>query len=128
MRTAMSNVVDGPGLPANIRRDSKTLSAMMEIHCHDLHGRPRGCLCQDCAALETYALQRLSKCPFGPRKTTCRTCPIHCYRPESRAAIKVVMREAGPKMLVRHPWLALRHLWVERQEPPAWPIRTASRH
>jgi len=125
MRTALRLVVGLPGLSANIRRDCKTVGAMMETYCRQTHGRPRGTLCQDCAALEAYAITRLAKCPFGPRKTTCRTCPIHCYRPDERAAIKVVMREAGPKMLLRHPWLALRHLWVERQGPPPWPLRTA---
>jgi hypothetical protein len=36
------------------------------------------------------------------------------------------MREAGPKMVLRHPVLALRHLWMERQLPPPWPIRPAA--
>ena len=118
MRAASS----GPDLPGNIRRDLKTVGAMLTLYCRDHHGRPDGILCQDCAALRHYAFERLAKCPFGPRKTTCRTCPIHCYRSDKRAAIKVVMREAGSRMLVRHPWLALRHLWVERRRPPAWPV------
>jgi len=35
--------------------------------------------------------------------------------------MKNVMRYAGPRMLVRHPALALRHLWMERKGPPPWP-------
>ncbi len=64
---------------------------------------------------------RLAKCPFGTQKTTCRECPVHCYRPAERTAMKDVMRFAGPRMLWRHPFLALRHLWLERQGPPPWP-------
>jgi len=126
MRAARRVAPDAPAVPGNIARDRRTIAAMLRIYCHDAHGFPYGRLCQDCAALVHYADTRLAKCPFGPRKTTCRSCPIHCYRPDERAAIKVVMREAGPKMVLRHPVLALRHLWMERQLPPPWPIRPAA--
>ena len=119
----MRGASEQPDLPVNIRRDLKTVNAMLKLYCRNHHDRPRGTICQDCAALARYASDRLAKCPFGPRKTACRTCTIHCYRPDERAAIKVVMRETGSWMLIRHPWLALRHLWVDRQPPPAWPLR-----
>jgi len=117
----------GSDTPSNIRRDRQTIAAMMRIHCRDRHGRPHDALCQDCAALARYADTRLVKCPFGSRKTTCKVCPTHCYRPDQRAAIRVVMREAGPKMLFRHPVLALRHLWIERQGPRPWPTHRKGR-
>ena len=41
-----------------------------------------------CAELTGYAELRLSKCPFGAAKTTCRECPVHCYRPGEREAMK----------------------------------------
>jgi hypothetical protein len=99
---------------------------MVHLFCRDRHGRPHA-LCRECDTLARYADARLERCPFGSSKTTCRVCPVHCYRPAERAAMKVVMSQAGPKMLYRHPWLALRHLWVERQGPPPWPIPRARR-
>ena len=108
-------------VPSNIRRDAKTVAAMVRIYCAGKHGRANGGLCDPCAALLEYAEERLAKCPFGEEKTTCRDCQIHCYRLAERTAMKDVMRYAGPRMLWRHPLLAIRHLWIERQGAPPWP-------
>lgn len=113
-------VLKAPVVPANIRRDAKTVAAMVRIYCAGRHRRP-GALCEACDALLRYADERLTKCPFGEEKTTCRDCPIHCYRPVERTAMKDVMRYAGPRMLWRRPLLAIRHLWIERMGPPPWP-------
>jgi hypothetical protein len=113
-------------VPPNIATDAKTVRAMVHIYCHDLHGQARGRLCAGCAALAEYADYRLARCPFGATKTTCRECPIHCYRPAERAEMKRVMRHAGPRMLWRHPVLTVRHLWLERQGPPPWPPRRSA--
>jgi Nitrous oxide-stimulated promoter len=112
-------------LPRNLVLDALTVQAMVRIYCEDRHGS-NGLLCQDCAELVDYADYRLARCPFGAEKTTCRECPIHCYRPEPRAAMKAVMHHAGPRMLLRHPWLAVRHLLLERKGPPPRPPRGAS--
>jgi hypothetical protein len=112
-----------PPIPANIRRDAKTVAAMIRIYCAGRHGRRHGALCDPCAALLAYADDRLVRCPFGEEKTTCRDCPIHCYRAAERTAMKDVMRYAGPRMLRRRPLLAIRHLWIERQGAPPWPPR-----
>jgi hypothetical protein len=112
--------VPGP-LPPNIQRDQKTVAAMVRIYCADKHGSRGGTLCEACAGLLDYADERLAKCPFQEEKTTCRDCPIHCYRPVERTTMKEVMRYAGPRMLLRHPLLAVRHLWIERQGAPPWP-------
>jgi hypothetical protein len=114
-------MVTAKDLPPNLARDLKTVTAMLEIYCEHRHGFRRGRVCDRCRTLGEYAALRLAKCPFGSEKTTCRECPIHCYRPEERAAMKEVMIFAGPRMLWRHPMLALRHLWLERQGPPPWP-------
>jgi len=50
----------------------------------------------------------MSRCPFGPDKPTCAKCPIHCYKPQVRERVREVMRFAGPRMLLRHPVLAVR--------------------
>ncbi len=110
-----------PDPPPNIRRDLHTVEAMVRLYCEREHASADGTLCARCGALLAYAEARLAVCPFGEEKTTCRECPVHCYRPAERAEMKVVMREAGPRMLWRHPWLAIRHLWIERQGPPPWP-------
>lgn len=67
-------------------------------------------LCRECEDLLTYALKRLTYCRFGENKTTCAACPVHCYAPEPREAIRKVMRFAGPRMLWTHPVLTVRHL------------------
>lgn len=110
-------------LPRNIERDIKTVDAMVRIYCAGTHGSTGGRLCPACADLLGYADDRLAKCPFGEEKTTCLDCPIHCYRPAERTAMKDVMRYAGPRMLWRHPLLAIRHLWIERKGAPPWPQR-----
>lgn len=98
-------------------RERRTVEAMLVLYCRDHHDTLSG-LCAECEALRDYARQRLQKCPFQEGKTTCTKCPIHCYKPEMRAQIRAVMRHAGPRMLYRHPLLALRHM-VDglRQEP-----------
>ena len=94
---------------ARIRREKKTIRAMVAIYCRAHHGT-RGTLCDDCQALVDYAECRLDRCPFGAKKPTCAKCPIHCYKPALREKARDVMRYAGPRMLLRHPVLALRHL------------------
>ena len=75
-------------------------------------------LCAECQELLQYALERLDNCPFQEHKTTCENCPVHCYRPEMRERIRAVMRYAGPRMLFRHPLLALLHLWDRARGAP----------
>lgn len=90
-------------------RERKTMEAMIRLYCRDHH--PGGdALCPECADLLRYAQARLERCPYQERKPTCARCPIHCYRPAMRDRIRAVMRYAGPRMLLRHPVLALLHL------------------
>lgn len=57
----------------------------------------------------SYARARLSFCQFGESKTTCQRCPVHCYQPKYREQMKKIMRYSGPRMLLQHPILTLRH-------------------
>jgi hypothetical protein len=100
-------------VPSHIVTEKRTVAAMVHIYCSDHHGSPRGQLCQSCRALLDYSHQRLDKCPYGEDKPTCKECPVHCYQPVRRTEMRDVMRAAGPKMLWRHPWLALVHFWTE---------------
>lgn len=99
-------------------RERRTIEAMIVCYCRGHHGTQAD-LCADCEALLDYATLRLQRCPFGENKPTCVKCPIHCYQPEVRARVKDVMRYAGPRMIWRHPILALRH-WLDayRETPP----------
>jgi hypothetical protein len=104
-----------------IAREKKTVGAMVRIYCAEHHEHRAGDLtCPGCQDLLSYAHQRLDRCPYGDLKPACSECPIHCYQPARREAMRDVMRSSGPKMLFRHPWLALVHLWKERtrKAPP----------
>jgi hypothetical protein len=100
-------------VPASIATEKKTVAAMVRIYCAEHHQDDRG-VCEACGALLAYSNARLDACPYGGGKPTCRTCPIHCYRPAEREAMRQVMRLAGPRMMLRHPWLSIVHLWKER--------------
>lgn len=98
-------------------REEKTIAAMMDIYCRGHHGT-HGELCDECSKVLAYASLRLSKCPFQENKPTCANCPIHCYRPDMRARMRAAMRYAGPRMLFRHPILAILHLLDGRRKAP----------
>lgn len=95
-----------------LRREFKTMQRMVEIYCRDhcaaAHGT--GIRCPDCEAFLDYAGQRLAKCPYGEAKPVCARCPIHCYKNQRRDQARRIMRHAGPRMTLSHPWLALMHV------------------
>ncbi|GAB6167187.1 hypothetical protein JCM19992_31870 [Thermostilla marina] len=116
--------------PRRLQREKKTVQAMIRLYCRDHHRSSNesaaGNLCDACAELLEYAFCRIDRCPFGGEKPTCANCPIHCYRPQMRESIRAVMRYAGPRMLGRHPYLALMHLLVDgRRRPPEKPPKRA---
>ena len=43
-------------------------------------------------------------------------CRVHCYNREMREQIRRVMRFSGPRMLLHHPVMALRHVIESRRE------------
>ncbi|MGD0021613.1 MAG: nitrous oxide-stimulated promoter family protein [Smithellaceae bacterium] len=93
-----------------LEREYKAIVAMIGLSCRERHDTKKGKLCPACRELLTYAKARLDKCSYKEKKPTCARCPIHCYKPAMRERIRDVMRYAGPRMLRRHPVLALRHL------------------
>ena len=90
-------------------REHRTIVKMVGIYCADHHGGSDASLCEDCSEFLDYAEVRLRKCPYGDDKPTCANCPIHCYKPARRAQVREIMRYAGPRMLLRHPVLAITH-------------------
>ncbi|MBT8068317.1 MAG: nitrous oxide-stimulated promoter family protein [Gammaproteobacteria bacterium] len=93
----------------HLGRELLTITRMVEIYCRDHHGGAAGMLCDECGEFIKYAEVRLEKCPYGEDKPTCTNCPIHCYKPERRDQAREIMRYAGPRMIFRHPWLAITH-------------------
>ncbi|MFP9228438.1 hypothetical protein A0E43_07695 [Pectobacterium cacticida] len=77
--------------------------------------------------LFNYAINRLERCHFGEDKPACKHCPIHCYQPARREAIKAIMRWSGPRMLLHHPILAIRHLIDDHRPIPDYPKKTAAK-
>lgn len=94
-----------------IEWEQKTVEQMIRIYCRHKKGNRE--LCPDCMALLYYARKRLSNCPFGENKTSCRKCTVHCYRPDMKARIKTVMRHSGPRMIFYNPAAAIRHIISE---------------
>jgi hypothetical protein len=89
-------------------RERRTIKAMIGIYCHGRHQRSAG-LCGECRQLLAYAMERIDKCGLGQKKPTCAKCSIHCYKPDMREQVRSVMRYAGPRMIWRHPLLAIMH-------------------
>lgn len=99
-------------LEGRLRREHGTLVCMTRLYCRHHHDDPVGAgLCPECARLMDYARRRLEKCPYGTDKPTCARCPIHCYKPAQREAVRGIMRFAGPRMTWRHPLRSLVHLF-----------------
>ena len=90
-------------------REHRTLDLMVRLYCGKHHGTGSGS-CEACRTLATYAHERIERCKFGAAKPICARCPIHCYKPAMRERVRAVMRYAGPRMLLRHPILAVAHL------------------
>lgn len=98
-----------------IEKEKKVSFLMIDLYCRKKHKTKNG-VCIECQILKDYVELRLIKCPFNESKTFCSNCKIHCYNPEMRKKIKEVMRFSGPKMILHHPILAIRHVIETRKE------------
>ncbi|MGB5209773.1 MAG: nitrous oxide-stimulated promoter family protein [Gammaproteobacteria bacterium] len=118
-------------LKRRLRREFLTIERMVEIYCRDHHPGERHRPCLRCQRFLEYAEQRLHKCPYGQRKPVCARCPVHCYKRAQREQARIIMRYAGPRMLVRHPWYALTHIadkLRKAEHPMALRRRRIARH
>lgn len=93
---------------SRIGKEKRVVEQMIRLYCRKKEGNAS--LCPDCEALLQYAFVRLDRCRFGEEKTSCKRCPVHCYKPAMRDRMREVMRFAGPRMLWHAPWEAIRHL------------------
>lgn len=96
-------------------REKRVVSQMISLYCKRQH-HTKGDLCPECAALDAYARRRSDHCPFMDTKTFCSNCKVHCYQPDMREKIRAVMRFSGPRMLLYHPVMAVRHMVESRRE------------
>jgi YbgA-like uncharacterized protein len=93
----------------HLARERLTMTRMVGIYCTAHHDGCEDILCDECDEFLDYAHTRLEKCPYGENKPTCANCPIHCYKPARKEQVRRIMRYAGPRMLLRHPVLAITH-------------------
>jgi hypothetical protein len=107
----------GAGGP-RIRQEKRTIDAMLGVYCRDIHGT-RDELCASCSRFRDYAHRRLDACPFQEEKPVCNRCEVHCYSRSMREQVREVMRYAGPRMALRHPWLSLLHLLDKLRAVPS---------
>jgi len=113
--------VTGDRLPKRLLREERTIAVMIAMYCRDHHGaaaRNDEGVCAQCAELLAYARLRLQCCRYGAEKPTCVKCPTHCYAASRREEVRAVMRYSGPRMLKRHPMLAVRHVLDGRRKAP----------
>ena len=96
-------------------KEKETVSLMISIYCRKNHGT-KGELCPKCKELNDYARLRSDKCPFMENKTFCANCKVHCYKPEMREKIRQVMRFSGPRMIMYHPVMAVKHVISTKKE------------
>ncbi|NQU24770.1 MAG: nitrous oxide-stimulated promoter family protein [Candidatus Nealsonbacteria bacterium] len=107
-----------PRVPARIGREKRAVRAMIRLYCRAKHATEEA-LCTECAELAAYAEGRLDRCPFQEKKSACIDCEVHCYKPDMRARIRTVMRFSGPRLLFRHPIIAVRHILDSRRSKPS---------
>jgi hypothetical protein len=106
----------------------KTISAMVNIYCRS-HHHSDSIPCHECNAFLIYANEKLDRCPYGQNKPTCNKCTIHCYKPSTREQARKIMRYAGPRMLLWHPILAIKHFIGEKRPIPSIiPNKASNRH
>lgn len=101
---------DHRAVSRRMARQRRTITAMIAIYCRGVHGT-NGEMCAACQALLDYALVRLDRCPLVEHKQVCSRCPVQCFPPDKAHQVRQVMAYAGPRMLFRHPFLAVRHLF-----------------
>ena len=96
-------------LDRRVSREIKTLEIMVKMYCKKVH-KSVSTPCEMCQTCLEYALSRVKNCPRKSYRGLCKGCTIHCFKDEYREEIKKIMRFSGPRMMVKHPILALWHI------------------
>ncbi|WP_417344751.1 nitrous oxide-stimulated promoter family protein [Ferrimonas sp.] len=116
-------------LTGRLAREYQTMAKMTRLYCRAncSDNEAQSDLCPECDELLAYAEKKLDRCPYGGEKPTCGNCPIHCYKPAERQQARVIMRYAGPRMILRHPLAAIQHIADSRRPVPERPPMQANR-
>ncbi len=93
------------------------MDLMVRMYCGARHGGG-DVPCEECRGLIEYASSRVERCPFLDDKPTCAMCTVHCFEKRRRSQMREVMRHSGPRMIFRHPILAVRHTIDGRRRTP----------
>ena len=48
----------------------------------------------------------------------CAKCKVHCYKPAYKEKSSEIMRFAAPRVVFKHPFLSLEHLWKSAPVTP----------
>ena len=71
---------------SRIAHEKKTVELMIRLYCRKKEKNT--ILCADCEELLRYAHARLDHCPFGEKKSACKECTVHCYKPVMRERMR----------------------------------------
>ncbi|WP_067581747.1 nitrous oxide-stimulated promoter family protein [Endozoicomonas ascidiicola] len=116
----MPLTLDGPLKDhPRLAREYITVSHMIELYCQ--HHHKHRTLCNECLSLLAFSKKRLERCVYGDDKPTCVNCKVHCYKANQQDKIREVMKWAGPRMLFKHPVLAIKHVLDGRKPIPKHP-------
>jgi len=96
-----------------IEREKKVITIMIAMYCKKHHHS--GIDCVYCEELKAFAFHRIDKCRFKANKPNCSDCHVHCFGKEKREQVREVMRFAGPRMMWKHPVIAMRHVIRKRR-------------
>lgn len=91
-------------------KEIEVVQLMIQKYCNGVHKSKSGFICEDCKALLNYVILCRNRCPYGDNKPFCSNCDIHCYKPVIKSKIRSVMRYSGPRIILSHPLIAIRHL------------------
>lgn len=108
-------VIHNPIIQDKRNQEKKILNLMIKIYCNGHKHISEG-ICHECENLMDYSNRRVDNCPFMETKTFCQSCSVHCYKMDMRLKIKEVMRYSGPRMLIHHPILTIRHMIDEHMD------------
>ena len=89
------------------KRKISSVSIMVTMYCNAKHVKSG--LCVPCSKLLDYSIEKINNCKSKVPAAKCSTCKTHCYSITMREQIKSVMRYSGPRMLLYHPVMFIRH-------------------
>lgn len=90
-----------------IYKESEVVNLMIDLYYKNKVNKDK---VEEKEDLKKYCEFRLSKCPFKDNKPFCSNCKIHCYDNIHQDLIKKVMRYSGPRMMIYHPIVGIKHI------------------